>query len=208
MEKSCRIIFPQRPQDAPQEVYLFDGTTARKVPLPGMNFSEAIKLPAGDLVLSMTAGAVSKPADVPQDAPQAKIPAGMTDFYLGGLQRSRESGRCHCACFLSMPATAISTPDRHSGSISPRTASTGDMRRLIIDHSSERQCRGKRLRFAANGYFKAKFRYQPGGSGDFLPVMEKSWWFDARKQESRFRLRIQDRLSTHFHFPGPDVPSP
>lgn len=38
----------------------------------------------------------------------------------------------------------------------------------------------------ANGYFKAKFRYQPGGSGEFLPVMEKSWWFDVQSKNLGF----------------------
>ena len=41
-ERACRIIFPDRPRDAPTEVHLFDGTASRKVELPSMNFSEVI----------------------------------------------------------------------------------------------------------------------------------------------------------------------
>jgi hypothetical protein len=184
MGKTCRIVFPQRPHGAPKEVHLFDGTASHRIPLPGMNFSEAIALPGGDLVIRMTLDAVSDSTAIPDEAPQTKIPADMTDFYLVVLSEPENAG-------LPLRMLPLDAGDGH---LKPGqtfwvnlTAHRikGDFGEASLDIPAEGQAVGE-APLKANGYFKAKFRYQPGGSGDFLPVMEKSWWFDARSKNLGF----------------------
>lgn len=74
-ERTCRIIFVDRPRDALKEVQLFDGLVSRKIQLPGKNLSEVIKLPGDDLVLGMTPDPVLNPKNYPKGAPTVKVPA-------------------------------------------------------------------------------------------------------------------------------------
>ena len=52
--RTCRIVFPERPQSAPKVAYLFDGKVSLAVTLPSMNLSEVIKLPPGELTIAIT----------------------------------------------------------------------------------------------------------------------------------------------------------
>ena len=80
--RSCRIIYLERPADAPTEAHLFDGAISHKVSLSGMNFSEVIMLPEGALTLGMTPNPVPAPENFPSGAPTVKVPANITDLYL------------------------------------------------------------------------------------------------------------------------------
>jgi hypothetical protein len=195
-EKTCRIIFPDRPQNAPQEVYLFDGEVSHKIALPSMNFSEILKLPAGDLELSITADAVSESAAITKAAPQVKIPAGMKNFYLVVLSDPGnttmplrmlplDSGDDHLrpgqTLWVNLTAHRIACDYGDcSLDIPPDTNVVGEP--PLKD----------------SGYFKVKFRYQPNASGDFLPVMQKSAWFDAQSKNLGFILNSNNRFPRIF----------
>lgn len=206
MEKSCRVVFPQHPRDAPQEVHLFDGTDSRKIQLPGMNFSDVIRLPEGNLVLSMTPDAVSDPAAISKDAPQAKIPADMTDFYLvvlsdpGNTTMPMRMLPIHAGDEHLKPGQTLwvnLTAHRIEGELG-ETSLTIPPNGNVVGAAPLR----------SSGYFKAKFRYQPGGSGDFLPVMQKSWWFDPQSKNLGFVFESDIGFPRIFTFRDQRIPMP
>ena len=80
--RTCRIIFPERPQNAPTEAYIFDGQISQKVLLPSLNFSQVIELPQGKITIGMTPDPVSDPETFPEGAPTVSFTASQTDLYL------------------------------------------------------------------------------------------------------------------------------
>lgn len=80
--RTCRILFLDRPTDAPATMHLFDGKVSREVDLPGMNLSKEYELPAGLLRLSLVPDRVSAPEMLPAGAPFLTVPETMSDFYL------------------------------------------------------------------------------------------------------------------------------
>jgi hypothetical protein len=81
-EHSCRILFLQGPDQAPDTLHLFDGVSSVEVELPRMNFSKVYRLRPGPLNLQLLPSAVDDPEKVPTGAPSAKVAADVTDFYL------------------------------------------------------------------------------------------------------------------------------
>jgi hypothetical protein len=80
--RTCRILFLDRPNDAPKSLHLFDGTSSQEVVLPSMNLSPIYKLPEGALKLSLLTAKVEDTASVSPDAPSVEIPETYVDFYL------------------------------------------------------------------------------------------------------------------------------
>ena len=80
--RTFRILFLGAPAGAPEKLHLFDGTSSQEVELPRMNLSPVYQLPGGPLNIRMLPAAVAKPADVPPDAPGARIVETVTDLYL------------------------------------------------------------------------------------------------------------------------------
>ena len=81
-EHTCRILFLNGPDDAPEKLHLFDGVKSREVELPRMNFSVVYELPPGALNLRLLSSPVIDPAKIPTGAPSATVAETMTDFYL------------------------------------------------------------------------------------------------------------------------------
>jgi hypothetical protein len=81
-EHTCRILFLDGPDDAPEKLQLFDGATCREVNLPRMNFSKVYQLPGGPLNLRLLSAPPEDPTKVPPGAPGAAVAEGLTDFYL------------------------------------------------------------------------------------------------------------------------------
>ena len=80
--RTCRIVFPERPNDAPKVAYLFDGKKSQQISLPSMNFSQVIALPKGELTLLMTPTKITDLENLPLGAPKLKIKEGVQDFYI------------------------------------------------------------------------------------------------------------------------------
>ena len=81
-KRTCRIIFPERPNDAPKVAYLFDGKKSQQVSLPSMNFSPVIGLPPGEFTILMTPNAITDPENLPPNAPRLKVAEGVQGFYI------------------------------------------------------------------------------------------------------------------------------
>ncbi len=81
-KRTCRIVFLAPPADAPTNLFLFDGVASQEVAMPEMNFSPTYRVRAGEAVLSLTPEAMAKGGKVPVGAPNAKLPAAFSDFYI------------------------------------------------------------------------------------------------------------------------------
>jgi len=79
---TCRILFVDRPPEAPTTLQLFDGQSSREVKLPTMNLSPVLELPVGALKLLLLPEPPADPAQPPPGAPSVEIPENMADFYL------------------------------------------------------------------------------------------------------------------------------
>ncbi len=197
-KRACRIIFPDRPRDAPTEVYLFDGTASRKVELPNMNFSEVIRLPSGKLVLGMADAPVAKPDQIPPGAPTAEIANNVGDFYL----------------------IVVSDPDNKVLPLRILPVDAGDERpepgQTLWINLSERAISGTlgnesidvpagarvlaKAPLPVSGYYKAEFLFRAKDETSFQPVMNKSWWFDAKSKNLGFIIDTGSRLPKIFSF--------
>jgi hypothetical protein len=79
---TCRILFFDAPPSAPEELYLYDGSTSIKVELPRMNFSPVYELPSGNLTLMLLPEPPADPEKLPAGAPFVRVPESVADFYL------------------------------------------------------------------------------------------------------------------------------
>lgn len=86
-DRTCRVLFLARPENAPKSLFLYDGKTSQEVELGSMSFSPIYPLPPGDMNLTlltkppMTAESNSSPT-IPNGAPRVKVNEAVTDFYL------------------------------------------------------------------------------------------------------------------------------
>lgn len=72
--RTVKTIFIQAPSNAPREVYLHTGKESLEAPLPRRNLSDEIKLPKGELILTILNKPLEKDQEIPKDAQQIKIP--------------------------------------------------------------------------------------------------------------------------------------
>ena len=197
-KRSCRVVFPERPQDALKMAYLFDGSKSQSVTLPSKNLSEVIELPDGELTIAMTADKISDSKSLPPKAPTLKIPEDVTDFYMiispdpenpdlpikmtlvdtgGGKLKPGETLWCNF------------TEDRIVAKLGSTDMSVDPMGRTISKDPAP-----------ASGYYIAKFTYQIKGNGEFLPITEQNWWHDAASKHLGFIVSSGDKLPKIYFF--------
>ena len=79
---TCRILFFDGPESAPEKLQLFDGATSLEVDLPRMNFSKVYPLRPGPLTLCLLREPPADPTKLPPGAPSMTVAEDITDFYL------------------------------------------------------------------------------------------------------------------------------
>lgn len=203
VKRSCRIIFPNKPADAPQEAYLYDGEASHKVLLPSRNFSQVVELPSGalpdgKLTIGLSPTEVNEPEEFPIGAPRVTLPATATDVYL--LLASDPSSNV-----LPVRILPLNVDD---SKLKPgETLWINLTKHKIAAKLGESQFFIEPMKQTVgpppldeSGYYKAQFIYQREGKGDFLPIMRKSWWFDATSKNLGFVISSQGRLPKIFTF--------
>ena len=190
--RSCRIVYPERPNDAPKLAYLFDGKKSQQVSLPSMNFSEVIALPPGDIAVLMTPSEITDHENLPAGAPRLNIPEGVRDFYI------------------------LVTPDPTNSTFPVKlnmvNASDGKFRQgetLWFNLTGDRivaKLEGSQLSvpplgqavskapIQSSGYYRAEFAYQAEGKGAFQRITEQQWWHDAGSRHLGFIAGSGGRL--------------
>jgi hypothetical protein len=196
--RTCRIVFPERPQEVPKSAYLFDGSKSQRVSLPSMNLSEVIELPSGDLTLAISADPIQSLEQVPPNAPKLRVPEKVTDFYIIVLHDPKNEdfpikmnlvdtggGRLKAGETLWYNFTE----HRIVAKLGEATLSVAPMSRTISKGPQQ-----------ASGYYSARFAYQPSGEGLLAPITEQHWWHDAQSRHLGFVIPSGGRLPRIFTF--------
>jgi hypothetical protein len=80
--RTCRILFPNAPQQPAGRYFLFDGKASQEVTLPRLSFSPVYKLRPGDIRIWLVTSPVSKPEELPPGSPEVTVGADIRDLYL------------------------------------------------------------------------------------------------------------------------------
>jgi hypothetical protein len=81
-DRTCRILFPNGPDQTAGKYYLYDGKNSQQVTLPRLSLSAVHKLRPGDIRMHLLSSPVTKPEEVPPGAPEVTVTADITDIYL------------------------------------------------------------------------------------------------------------------------------
>ncbi len=195
--RTCRIIFPERPQDAPKLLFLLDGKNTQEVALPSMNLSPIYKIAPGAIQLKLLTTNVEDDKDVPADAPSVEIPADYTDFLL--IVSSDPNNK---TAPVKLEAVNLDSEDFKVGQVlwNNRTDKTiegklGDQILSLGPVSSKivnAPVSDKGV--ATSGYYTASFTYQADDKGEFEPITEQQWWHDANSRHLGFILDTGGKL--------------
>ena len=196
--RTCRIVFPERPQSAPKIAYLFDGSKSQGVSLPSMNLSEVIELPGGELAIAMLASAISDPELLPPQAPVLKIPEGVTDFYIIITPDPENK---------TLPIK-MNLVDTGGGKLKAgetlwynftghRIAAKLGSAQMTVDPQGRTISKDP---MPASGYYVAQFAFQANGKGAYAPITEQSWWHDANSKHLGFMYNTGGKLPKIYFF--------
>lgn len=191
-KRTCRIVFPERPKDAPKIAYLFDGKESQQVSLPSMNFSPVIPLPSGEITILMTSSEITDLENLPLGAPRLKIPEDAKDFYILVTPDPSNSA-------LPLRMNMVNTSD---GKLKPGETLWFNLteHRIVAkleDSQLSAPPRGQTVTKAPkkeSGYYKAEFAYQPQAKGNLARITEQLWWHDAKSRHIGFIVNTGGRL--------------
>ena len=196
--RTCRIVFPERPQSAPKIAYLFDGSRSQAVSLPSMNLSEVIEMPRGELAIAMLASAISDPELLPPQAPVLKIPEGVMDFYIIITPDPENK---------TLPIK-MNLVDTGGGKLKAgetlwynftghRIAAKLGSAQMTVDPQGRTISKDP---MPASGYYVAQFAFQANGKGAYAPITEQSWWHDANSKHLGFMYNTGGKLPKIYFF--------
>ncbi len=196
--RTCRIVFPERPEGSPKIAYLFDGSKSQGVSLPSMNLSEVIEMPRGELAIAMLASAISDPELLPPQAPVLKIPEGVKDFYIIITPDPENK---------TLPIK-MNLVDTGGGKLKAgetlwynftghRIAAKLGSAQMTVDPQGRTISKDP---MPASGYYVAQFAFQANGKGAYAPITEQSWWHDANSKHLGFIYNTGGKLPKIYFF--------
>jgi hypothetical protein len=196
--RSCRLVFPERPQSAPKVAYLFDGKVSLAVTLPSMNLSEVIKLPPGELTIAVTTDKITDPKNLPPKSPLLKIPENVGEFYII-ITPDPEN---------TVIPIKMNLVDTGAGKLKPGETlwyNLTDHRITAKLGSAEMSVdpKGRTISkdpIAPSGYYIAQFFYQANGKGAYAPITEQSWWHDTTSKHLGFMVNTGGKLPRIYYF--------
>lgn len=202
-KRTCRILFVERPADAPKSLHLFDGKTSQEVELPSMNLSQLYPLASGAIQLKLLPAKVENSAPPAPDAPSVDVPENFTDFLL--LVTSDPENKI---APVKLEAINLKTETFKLGQtlwinhtditikaeLGTQTLSLDPQSSKIIDTPF-----GDKTS-PTSGYFKASFTYQTQADGAFAPITEQQWWYDTNSRHLGFIRNSGGKLPKIYFF--------
>lgn len=196
--RTCRIIFPERPDDAPTEAYIFDGKTSQKVLLPSLNFSEVIELPLGAITMGMTPDAIDDPKAFPEGAPSVSISTEQTDLYLLIFSDPKNKVLPIRIQSINIDNSRLKIGETMWFNFSNRKiAAKLGQAEFLIDAN---KLAISKPPSTTSGYYLAQFSYKEDNDPEYSPIMKKSWWHDEFSKNIGFVIDAGDRLPKIYTF--------
>jgi hypothetical protein len=195
--RSCRIVFLDRPANAPKNLHLFDGTEIREVELPRLNLSAVYELPDGNLNLRFFLTAPTDLEKIPEGAPSAKITETTKDVYL--LLTSNPANEVAPVNVQSVSADSANlsrgqmlwfnlTDKRVGGKVGSETL---DIKPLTSARVGE-----PRL---GNGDYPVELYFTIEGDAHLHPLCESRWRHDPRSRSLVFVARNGNRRAPRIY---------
>lgn len=190
--RTCRVVFPERPRDAPRSGFIFDGKTSHAVSLPSMNLSEVIELPEGNLAIALTPRQVTDPAGLATSTPILKIPEELRDFYIIISPDAKNQD-------FPVKMNLVESGD---GKLKPGQTLWFNMTgHRIVAKMGEKvftvEPKGRKISdgpISQNGYYLAQIAYHANGDGPLAPITEQKWWHDTKSRQLGFIVSTGGKL--------------
>lgn len=202
-ERTCRIVFPDRPQDAPRSLHLFDGKQSEEVELPSMNLSPVYELAPGTIQLKLLSAKVEVPKQVPADAPSVEVPAGCADFIL--LVTGHPDNK---TAPVKLELVDLGSENFKVGQTLWANHSDKTIEAKLGEQTLSLEPGGSEILDApasdkgvpTSGYYNATFTYQAQPDAAFEPITEQQWWHDANSRHLGFIVNTGGKLpKIHFY---------
>jgi hypothetical protein len=201
--RTCRILFLERPADAPKLLHLFDGTTFQEVDLPSMNFSPAYNISSGKIQLRLLPAKVEDPKTISPDAPSVEITADFNDLYL--LISSDPDNKITPVKIeaISLDSERFKVGQAMWFNRTDKTieAKFGDQILSLEPDSSKIIDTPFSSNASPNsGYFSAVFTYRAKSDDPFSPITEQQWWYDINSRHVGFIQNSGGKLPKIYFF--------
>lgn len=185
-KRTCRVLFLDAPDSAPNKLHLFDGASSREIELPRLNLSKVYQLPGGPLRLRLLPAPLSDPKLVPADAPSADVAETVGDIYL--ILGHDPSNPIAPARMQVVDASSSKlarghmlwyniTPHEVGGIIGGSKLALKPNSKLILDPPA-----------SGNTDYDVKLAYRIAGEKDYDPICETKWLHDPRSRAIVFVL--------------------
>ncbi|MES2982541.1 MAG: hypothetical protein V4727_09530 [Verrucomicrobiota bacterium] len=202
-DRTCRIVFLERPANAPKSLHLFDGSASQEVELPSMNLSPVYKIASGAIQLKLLDTKVDDPKAVSPDAPTVNVPEDYSDFFL--LVTSDPENK---KIPVKLQAIKLDSENfklgqtlwtNHSdkiieGKLGTQILSIKPENSQIVDTPFTDKST------PTSGYYSASFTYQVEGKTTFSPITEQQWWHDAKSRHLGFIANTGGKLPKIYFF--------
>jgi hypothetical protein len=197
-KRTCRVVYPERPKNAPKIAYFFDGTSSQLVTLPSMNFSKVIEFPDGNLTIAMTAKQIADPTALPANTPMLQIPERVRDFYII-INPDPDNKQFPVKMNLIETGGAKFKPGQtlwFNFTEHKIVAKLGNAK-LTVEPKGKTISNGP---LPKSGYYTANIGYQPQGKGPIAPVTQQQWWHDANSRHLGFIVGTGGRLPRLYYY--------
>lgn len=187
-DRTCRLVFPEKPSGSPRFIYLYDGKDNHKLYLSATNFSDVVELKRGDINLVMAFKPIVDPENIPAQYPKLSVPKEIRNFYIFLAVDKKNN-------VMPLQMRMINLDDgRFKLGNTLWCNFTKHRIAAKLGESKMSVAAGKTTISAEplpkDGYYRAQFIFQPNSTGGFRRITEQSWWFDA---DCRYVGFIADR---------------
>jgi hypothetical protein len=186
--RTCRALFLARPANAPEKLFLHDGSQLQEIELGGMSFSPIYPIAPNATAIAILAKRPANPADpIPASAPRAVLPAECQDFYL--ILTSDASNPIAPVRMQIINADAAQfragqmlwfnlTNHRIGGSIGNQSLTLAPMSRVVLAAPA-----------AQAGDYPVSVHYFAAGQKQQEPLCETRWIHDPRSRSVLFVMQ-------------------
>jgi len=182
--RTCRVLFLNGPDSAPDTLHLFDGARSQEVDLPRMNLSKVYELPAGPLTLRLLDKPVTDPKDLPASAPSATVAETMLDLYLLVTSVSTDSSSP-----LRIQVINANSDQLRTGQMLWFNLTQQDIGGIVGTQKLMLRAQSRQVMDPPannNEEYEVNLNYRRDGSESLYPLCETKWRHDPRGRNLAF----------------------